>query len=692
MRSVGRNIMGSKPLKIVRMLKESILDTFEICVHAAKRQTYVLLGFSIILTLLSLGTSTYNARAVSKATEVIKAGVGKFSDGAPHATSEIFSFAWQHGLVAALLGYFGFFSLNSFAVLLRNFWSSDWNSLIRYEVDRRIRQLRDRLDIGRLTSVSYEGKKHQIIEQPFGFSAILQFAQVLIMGVMNLTNAIVFGAGLLFINPKIALLVLFSVSIRAVVEFYWDNVWWKFGDAEVPFSKRRGIIASLFSNVIPLFDLKMAGSPTVVDELIRNSQRAHIERKKPIRKRVFGWQLLSEVAGNIIICMIVLYGSITALQKGNITIFVLVLDFSLRTASNLRSVLFDLTESWKAARTTHMITREYLRLEPLIPCKGVEAPHGFDTISFKDVGFAYPVIRSIEDEGNGDVVSVNEMQTAIPVLVGVNLVIRHGQKVAIVGPSGGGKTTLTSLLMRQFDPTEGSILIDDLPLKEINPRFWAERMVVLGQDFSMPHGTIREALCISAWNFNPSAVLRDEEFGVSFGVDSVPQDTLEDVCRQAAILDVILGKPGGFNALIGKDQGGIELSKGEKQRFALAARLLAVKLFQLPILIVDEPDASLDVKTREVVMEGIMSTDTTVFMVLHNLQACRHCDLIVCVKDGRVVEQGSHEELLALGGEYRGLFYKSMRGFLEKDDSESHHNDTEQELTTGKPVLVVAQT
>ena len=241
----------------------------------------------------------------------------------------------------------------------------------------------------------------------------------------------------------------------------------------------------------------------------------------------------------------------------------------------------------------------------------VELPPFRRTIDFQGVDFAY-------DQGE-------------PVFSGLNLTIRAGEVLAIVGPSGGGKTTLANLLPRFFDVTGGVILLDGHDLRRVTMRSLRAQMAVVSQQTILFNDTVRNNIAYG----DPNRDLRE----------------IEAAAQAAYALDFIRELPEGFDTVVGES--GARLSGGQQQRLSIARALLK----NAPILILDEATSALDTESeREVqkALDNLMQNRTTL-VIAHRLSTIAKADRIVVIKEGRIVEEGRHEELLAKGGLYTTL-------------------------------------
>jgi len=218
------------------------------------------------------------------------------------------------------------------------------------------------------------------------------------------------------------------------------------------------------------------------------------------------------------------------------------------------------------------------------------------------------------------------------VLHSVNLVIKPGQTAALVGPTGAGKTSIANLIARLYDVTDGAVLIDDIDVRDVTQCSLRQQTGLVPQDPFLFTGTIAD--------------------NIRFGRPDAGDQAVEDAARLANAHEFISGLPDGYQTQI--LEGSANLSVGQRQLICIARAVLA----DPQLLILDEATASVDTVTEVLIQDALqrLLAGRTAVVIAHRLSTVRNADLICVVQAGRIVEQGTHQELLARGGLYRELY------------------------------------
>ena len=226
-----------------------------------------------------------------------------------------------------------------------------------------------------------------------------------------------------------------------------------------------------------------------------------------------------------------------------------------------------------------------------------------------------------------------------------NCKVEAGQKIAIVGPTGAGKTTLVNLLMRFYETDSGEILIDGVSTKDMTREYVRGLFGMVLQDSWLFEGTIRENIC--------------------YGNEDTSEETMIEACKAANVHHFIMSLPGGYNMVLNEEA---NISQGQRQLLTIARAMVD----NAPMLILDEATSSVDTRTEQNIQEAMdrLMKGRTSFVIAHRLSTIKNADLILVMKNGNIIEQGNHEQLMAQGGFYSELYNSqfSKPGAAEEED------------------------
>ena len=241
---------------------------------------------------------------------------------------------------------------------------------------------------------------------------------------------------------------------------------------------------------------------------------------------------------------------------------------------------------------------------------GTKKPTLSGNIRLEDVHFQYP------------------QRLDVPVLSGINFSIGRNQTLAVVGGSGAGKSTLASLLLRYYEPQSGAVFFDDTNTREIDLEYLRSHIAIVPQEVMLFADTIQE--------------------NIRFGRPEASNQEIEDAAKAANALEFIQSFPEGMNTQVGDR--GIQLSGGQKQRIAIARAILK----NPAILILDEATSALDSESEKLVQDALdrLMTNRTAIVIAHRLSTIRKADKIIVLQEGKIVEEGNHETLIAMNGAY----------------------------------------
>ena len=328
---------------------------------------------------------------------------------------------------------------------------------------------------------------------------------------------------------------------------------------------------------------------------------------------------IMEMLGGFTIALATIYGGYRVIETGatpgQFVSFMAAFLLAYEPAKRLARLNIDLNNNLVGVR----ILYEVIDTPPGEPNDDDLPPLQLTTarVEFADVRFAY--------------------RSDTPVLRGMNFVAQPGKVTALVGPSGGGKSTVLNLLLRFYDVESGQVLIDGQNIAAVSRRSLREQMAHVGQIVHLFRGTIRE--------------------NIALGKLAASDAEIVDAAKAAHAHDFIMSFPGGYDTPVGEH--GLQLSGGQRQRIAIARALIK----DAPIILLDEATAALDSESEHHVQEAIaeLCKGRTTLVIAHRLSTIMHSDCILVVENGLVVESGRHDELLRKGGRYASFYRLQLR-------------------------------
>ncbi len=589
--------------------------SFAFCWRNSKTETIGRLAVSATTTLLLYLTVQATGFIINN----VQGSMEKFQ-GVSHTLTEVAN----SGLLGPIMFLVGVLLLGVVLGRFNWFYRSKWNQTLRFANQRELNNHRATLDVARFRSKEYDDLSKRIQELPTSWQTRIWFSDEMFSLFATLVSFVLFGASLLWYKPIYALVLVVTALPMTIIEFRLMAMWWNLFQELVPHHKKRSVLEKPYHGANAFMQALMFNQMPALGREIDINIGGVLDAYNHLRKIIIQKEMLTHLLAVAGLGGVIIHAVwSTVAYTGEIGTLTIVMAAARTFQSNLEAIVSLIAEQWNSAKGVILIEKDFLGLKPVIQTTYPVTPK-FDVvppIRFEHVCFAYP-------------------NTDIMVLKDVNFTIDPGSKVAIVGKSGNGKSTLQALLMRHYDPTSGSVYAGDINLRNIEPQVWSNVASALTQEYTVLERRISEEIASSRLD------------------RPIDLEAVTASARFANFDEVVESDPKKYESQIGVEFGGRDFSGGEKQRLALAR----VHYRGTPILILDEPDAKLDPESAQKVIDAMFAlAGITVVMITQYVSRARRCDKVIVMGKGEVVEQGTHLELMAQNGVYASMHQKDKK-------------------------------
>jgi subfamily B ATP-binding cassette protein MsbA len=426
-------------------------------------------------------------------------------------------------------------------------------------------------------------------------------------------NILIFLAGMILMSPELTLFVLILLPVSGLII---GTIGKNLRKTSARSQQHMGLLMSILEET--LSGIRIIKGFNAIDwseKRFRHENQVYTKIMNAITRRRDLASPLSEFLGSIVVVgLMVIGGNLVLEGKGSLSApsfiaYIAIFSQILNPAKSFSTAYYHLNKGLASMERIDKVLNTGVTIED--SPDATEISEFRDKIEFRNVTFAY------KDQ---------------PVLKDISLIINKGETIALVGPSGAGKSTIADMLTRFYEPDSGMVLIDGTDLKKIRMASIRSLIGIVPQDPLLFNETIAS--------------------NISFGDDVPDEEAIRRAADASYATEFILNSTEGFNTRLGDR--GVTISGGQRQRLCLARAVYR----NPPILILDEATSSLDSESEKMVQESLqnLKINRTTIMIAHRLSTIQNADRILVIRDGRITEQGTHQELMELRSEYYNLF------------------------------------
>lgn len=565
---------------------------------------------------------------------------------------------WSH-LALLVAAEFGIVAVGEIAARTGSLLESLLGDLFSNRMSVRLMEHAATLDMQHFEDATFYDRLERARRHTVGRIALL--SQLLGMAQDALTLATLAGTLLAF-SPLLFLLLVVAVLPAFLGETHYASLGYSLLYRWTPERRKLDYYRYVGASDATVKEVKLFGlSPKLIEDYTRLADRFYMEnRQLAIRRNVVGTglSLLSSLGYYAAYGTIIYRTVLGALTLGDLTL--LTGSFS-RSRDLIQRMLLATSDLYEQALHLDDLFG-FFAMRPTIrrPESPVPVPVPIARgIEFRDVWFRYPRSAEVQgaiaadDSGEGGEIPVGvdtgaegDEKDGGWVLRGVSFTIRPGERWALVGENGAGKTTLVKLLLRLYEPSRGEILLDGRPLSDYDPEEYHRNVSVIFQDFVRYDFVAEENIAM----------------GERVGSGDAPATEVLDAANRSLAAPVIEALPQRYRTMLGRRfEGGVDLSGGQWQKVALARAYMR----DAQVLILDEPTAALDARAEYEVFQRFadLTRGKIAILISHRFSTVRMADRILVLEEGRVLEEGSHEELISSAGRYAELFGLQAAGY-----------------------------